>query len=240
MLEVDLHSHTFFSACGIHTHIELLTRAKELGMKGLAITDHGPALSPRFASTFFDRLSEPVPGIRFIKGMECNIINDQGTIDIIDIPSHLRTCIELVLVGFHPNLPNNRSAQDNTDILVLALEKNPCIDIITHPNDPVYPLDFDRAARAAKKYGVALELNNSKTLYQRTTPDLTRALVRACKENGCHMAVNSDTHAIQELGCDSSVLPYLQEESFPGELLVNGVAEKAFAFIEERRRNKQW
>ena len=44
MLEVDFHSHTFFSKCGLHSIIEMLTEAKNRGLAALAITDHGPVL----------------------------------------------------------------------------------------------------------------------------------------------------------------------------------------------------
>ncbi len=239
MLEVDFHSHTFFSKCGIHTHIELLTRAKELGMKGLAITDHGPALDSRITWPLFDRLHAPVGGIRFIKGIECNFIDTEGTIDIIRIPQRFRKYLELILVGFHPNMEKGLDAEVYTDMIISAITRYPCIDIIAHPNELDYPLDFERLAQAAMECGVALELNNSKSLYNRTTPECTRRLIQACKKIGCKMAMGSDTHAIEELGLDDSIQPYLQEEAFPESLLVNSTAEKAFAFIEERKKNKQ-
>lgn len=238
MLEVDFHSHTFFSNCGIHTHIELLTRAKELGMQGLAITDHGPALDSRITWPLFDRLHTPVEGIRFIKGIECNLLDAQGMIDIIQIPARFRPFLELVLVGFHPNLQRDQGAGIYTDMIITAIRQNPCIDVIAHPNEIEYPLDFERVVRAAREYGVALELNNSKSLHNRTTPESTRNLIQACKTTGCAIALGSDTHAIEELGLDDAVRPYLEEAAFPESLIVNSTAEKAFAFIEERKKNK--
>ncbi len=238
MLDVDLHAHTFFSNCGIHTHMELLHRAKELGMKGLAITDHGPALDSRITWPFFDRLHKPVEGIRFIKGLECNLIDAQGTIDIVQIPQRFRKYLELILVGFHPNLEKGLGAETYTDMIITAIKRNPCIDIIAHPNELDYPLDFEPLARVAKEHGVALELNNSKTLYKRTTEECTRELVRTCKNVGCALAIGSDTHAIEELGRDESVRPYLEQESFPPSLIINDFAEKAFTFIEERKKHK--
>lgn len=239
MLEVDFHSHTFFSKCGIHTHLEMLTRAKELGLKALAVTDHGPALDSRFTLPFFDRLKNPIEGIRFIKGIECNLVDEHGTIDIIDIPIRFRKYLELILLGFHPNVKKNQSAVKYTDMLITAIEKNPCIDIIAHPNEINYPLEYERLAIAAKNYGIALELNNSKTLHHRTTPESTRKLIQVCKKVGCRMTIGSDAHAIEELGLDDSVRPYLEEVKFPKKLLINSSVEKAFAFIEERRSNKK-
>ncbi len=238
MLEVDLHAHTFFSKCGIHTHLELLNRAKELGLKGLAITDHGPALKSRITLPFFDRLKNPVDGIRFIKGIECNLLDEQGTIDITGMPSRYTRHIELVLLGLHPNIEKDLGKKRYTDMVVKAIKTNPCIDIIAHPNELEFPLDLEQLAGVAKEYGVALELNNSKTLYNRTTPEVTKELIQVCKKIDCRMAIGSDTHAIEELGLDDSVRPYLVEERFPQELLINGSARRAFDFIEERKSNK--
>lgn len=235
MLEVDLHTHSFFSACGIHTHLEILNRAKELGMKAVAITDHGPALEPRFTRPLYDRLREPVKGIRFLKGMECNLLDSKGSIDVLE--EYLQY-LDIILLGIHPNTEPDQGEARNTNMLINAMKKNSCIDIISHPNDPIYPVELPSIAEAAKEYGIALELNNSKTMLGRVDPEVTRKLVKTCKEVGCRMAVCSDMHAIEELGLDDAVVPYIKEVDFPPELIVNRTAESAFLFIEERRENK--
>jgi histidinol phosphatase-like PHP family hydrolase len=118
------------------------------------------------------------------------------------------------------------------------MEKNPAIDILTHTNDASYGVDFEPLAQAARHHGVALELNNSKTLMGHVDPAVTAELVVTCKKVGCRMVVNSDMHAIEELGKDDNVRPYLTEAQFPAELLMNGTARQAFEFVEERRGNK--
>ena len=82
--ETDLHSHTLFSPCGLHTIIEILTAAKAAGLKGLAITDHGISVGGRTNSVFFERLHHPVPGIRLFKGVEANVLGHDGAIDVVD------------------------------------------------------------------------------------------------------------------------------------------------------------
>ncbi len=235
MLQVDFHVHTFFSHCGIHTHLEMLTRAKELGMQAIAITDHGPELQARNTGPFWDRLNVPLEGIRLLKGMECNLKNDRGD---IDLRTEYLQYMDVVLLGIHPNTKKGLQKSEYTDMLISAIRKNPAIDIITHPNDASYLVEFERLAETAASYGVAIELNNSKTLLKRIGDDITRELIRACKHVGCKMAICSDAHALEELGCDDSVRPLLALEDFPSELLVNDTAEAAFEFIEKRRVNK--
>ena len=52
MLEIDLHVHSIFSHCGLHTVLELINQARATGMKGLAITDHGLTMGGRLNDVF--------------------------------------------------------------------------------------------------------------------------------------------------------------------------------------------
>ena len=236
MLDVDLHTHTLFSACGLHTHIEILTRAKALGMTAVAVTDHGIAQSSRVPSPFYDRLNHPLDGIRLLKGIECNLVDDQGT---IDLPQGRLKYLDVVLLGIHPNTPKGLGKDAYTRMLIGAVDKNPAVDILTHLNDESYPVDFEAVILKAKERGIAIELNNSKTLLQRSPDDLTRRLVATAMDIGSRMVVTSDMHALEELGLDDNVKPFLAEVGFPEERLVSLNAETTFAFLEERRENKK-
>jgi len=236
VLEVDLHVHSLFSRCGLHTVLELIAAAKNIGLKGFAVTDHGKTMGGRLTSVFFERFRSPEPSVRVFKGIECNVTDSNGT---IDIPYDYLPFMDIVLVGIHSNIERGQLREEYTSLLVKALEKNPMIDIVSHPNDPSYPVDYRLLAEAAALCGAALELNNSKVLYSRSPAEEAVAILEACKKTRCRIAVNSDTHAVHELGDDSAVAPLLEKVGFPRELIVNRDAEAAFAFIEERRRFKQ-
>jgi putative hydrolase len=235
MIKFDLHVHSIFSLCGIHTVLELLDHAKKLGMDGFAVTDHGQTLGGRLNNPFFERFKSPDPSVKVLKGVECNILDAGGK---IDAPRSFMNFIDIILLGIHPNTPRGLTRDAYTDMLIAAIRKNPCIDIITHPNDPNYPVDYKRLAAEARDHGIALELNNSKILYARTDAQSAVDLVEACRDVGCRMAVNSDTHAIHELGDDTSVRPILAAANFPEELIVNRDEPSAIDFIEGRRGNK--
>ena len=236
MLDVDLHTHSFFSACGIHTHMEILTRAKDLGMTAVAITDHGKTLSPRFSSPVYDRLHCPLEGIRLLKGIECNLVDDDG---LIDLPDKLIPYLDVVLLGIHPNTPQGLGKARYTKMMLTAIEKNSALDILTHLNDVNYPVDFQKIIEAAALRGIAIELNNSKTLLGRSPDTLTRELVDVSKKLGARIVITSDMHALEELGEDTSVKHFLIESDYPTELVVSSNAETAFSFLEERRANKK-
>lgn len=215
--------------------LELLARARELGMQGFAVTDHGLTIGGRLNSVFFERFVSPDPNVRVLKGVECNLLDRNGT---IDLPMEYLRFLDIVLCGIHPNFEKGLGVQAYTACMLAALKHYPMIDIVTHPNDATYPVDYVALAKAAVKTGAALELNNSKILYPRSTPAEAIALLTACKEQRCRVAVNSDTHAIHELGDDSAVAPLLRQAAFPEELIVNRTAKAAFDFVGERRSLK--
>ena len=237
MLEADLHVHSLFSACGLHTLLELLEHGYAIGLKAMAITDHGPGVGEgRLTSVFFERFRSPFPEIRLYKGLELNVMPERGTVDVV---WQFMPFIDILLMGVHPNLPTGQSTGYYTDLTLAALDNYPFIDIVTHPNDGTYPLDYRRLAQSAKRFGMAIELNNSKVLYHRSTAEEAVELIHACKEARCLMAMNSDTHALLELGADDAVRPLLEKAGFPLERLVNRSADAASRFIESRRELKR-
>ena len=236
MLTVDLHSHTFFSCCGIHTHMELLTRGRELGIQALAITDHGPELHARMTPPLFDRLKAPLEGIRLLKGMECNLVGTDGT---IDLPMRFLKHLDLVLLGIHPNTAPGLGMETYTAALVAAMERYPAIDIITHPDSKTYQNDLPTLCIAARDHGVAIEINNSRVMLGRSSVERMSELIHICRESGCLIAVNSDTHALEELGRDEDVRPLLVAADFPEERIVNRDLRSALAWIEGRRKYKE-
>ncbi len=232
MISVDLHSHTLFSQCGIHTHLEMLTAARERGMAGLAITDHGPELGGRHPSPVYERMHQPVPGIRYIKGIEANIIAEDGT---VDVPKWMLPHLDIVLLGLHVKFDRRRGSPDWTEAMINAMRRNPWVDLVTHPVDENFPLDLEQVAREAKTHGIALELNNSKILYRRTPVTPVRRFLEICRDTGCRVAVCSDAHTVDEIGGDESVRPLLEASGIPESQVVNATAGTAFGFIAARR-----
>ncbi|MBN1308504.1 MAG: hypothetical protein JXA18_11335 [Chitinispirillaceae bacterium] len=236
MIAVDFHVHSIFSLCGLHTVLELLEHGRTIGMRGFAVTDHGPALGGRLNTVFFERFVSPDPHFGILKGIECNLLDREGA---IDLPGEYLRFLDILLCGFHHNFPKGLGRQAYTGIMLAALRRNPMVDIVTHPNDAAYPVDYGALAEAAAAAGAAIELNNSKLRYPRSTPAEAVALLVACKEMRCRVAVCSDTHAIHELGDDAAVAPLLRQVDFPQELIVNRTAAAAFDFVEQRRALKR-
>lgn len=236
MIKVDFHSHSLFSNCGLHSYLELLEYGKKIGMKGLAITDHGPELHGRLNSVFFERLINPVKGIKLLKGVECNLKDENGN---IDFPMHFMKYTDIILLGIHPNTEKGLGKEKYTDMLLKAIRKNPYIDILSHPNDQEFEIDLLTVAQAAKELDIVLEINNSKIMLNRIDLKHIEELFQICIETKCKVVLSSDAHPVHELGLDDSIIPFIKKFNFPHDLIINDTVKKAFQFIEERRKIKQ-
>jgi len=86
-IELDTHFHSVASTHGYSTVKEIAQSAAEKGLKGFALTDHGPA-SPDSPHVWHFRNLQVIPdyicGVRVIKGAEVNIIDYEGNIDMSD------------------------------------------------------------------------------------------------------------------------------------------------------------
>lgn len=235
MGKIDLHIHTVKSPCGLHTLLEILDLALDLGMTLIAITDHDfdagygiRVLSYRFPEVW--------RGIRILKGIELSI-RDGGQVRIPDAVK-LKD-IDICLAGFHAtNRKTGGDPQKCTDDLQVALENYPFIDILTHPTIAPYDLQHERAARLLAKHGVAVEANNSSLLLGKEDEDRVVSMLRACAGCQVTVAVNSDTHAASELGRDESALRAVAKAGVPDNLILTRSAESVLDFVERRRKNK--
>ena len=78
---IDLHVHSNASSHAYSTVEELIAAAKNKGLKGFALTNHGPILPDSPRHWHFGNLKvlpDNINGIRLYKGIEANIISYEG------------------------------------------------------------------------------------------------------------------------------------------------------------------
>ncbi len=236
MLKIDLHSHTLLSPCGTHTILELLSFARLKGLTHLAITDHGPALIDKTYNTFYDRFINPFDDIVLYKGLECNFTDVKG---VIDYPKHFLKFMDIILLGIHPNTPKDLGEDFYTEWMIAAIKNNPMVDIITHPNNPHYPLNFKKLVPVAKEHNVLLELNSSVTHFKESNKKRTLEMLDACSNAQAYIVINTDSHAVNELGDDFRARTLLKESSLSSEFVLNDSKELVEQFIAQKKRYKQ-
>jgi putative hydrolase len=229
--EVDLHVHSLASGHAYSTISEIASEAAARGLRGVAMTDHGPAMPAAPHPYHFECLymiPDYISGVRIFKGVEANIIGP-GRLDLND---RLLGKMNLVLAGFHRDCgygPSERSANTRA---VLELMENPLVHIICHPGNPEYPLDYEAVARQGAATGTALELNNSSFNTSRVgSTDNCRLIARLCARFGSPVSLGSDSHIAQSVGNFGQALEALGEAGVTPEQVVNRTLESTLAFL---------
>jgi len=140
-----------------------------------------------------DRLNKQLRGIRVLKGVEVDILED-GTLDLRD--SVLRH-VDLTICAIHGGFRLSRDKQ--TERIIRAMD-NPYFTILAHPTgrlinqrDP-YEIDMERVMEAALERCCHLELNAHPDRL-----DLSDVHCRMAKDMGLKLAISTDAHAVAGL-----------------------------------------
>lgn len=199
---LDMHCHTSASDHGYSTLEENLTRAREIGLKLVGISDHGPAMSDSPPlSHFMDILKLPsvICKMPWLKGTEANIIDCKGG---LDIPDDILSDLDFCIASIHSSLFLPGDAEKNT-AAVIGVMNNPNVNIIGHLGDCRVPINIKPIITAAKKTGTIIEINNKSLI-----PDTRRydggialwEILGHCKEQGVPIIAGSDAHVAKHVG----------------------------------------
>lgn len=216
-LTVDYHTHTKYSD-GDNTVAENVARAKEVGLAGIALTEHG------FSHVFFGirrremeryiaeaREAEAREGIPAFIGIESNIRGISGLCDLkeSDYPN-----FDVYLAGIHVVIHYNRLRDYKigwgsflrtkmkikpsqslinytTKAYINAIKKNP-VDVVTHVNFMCFS-DAVEVAKCCRDYGTYMEISAKK-------PHLTDEELDKVVQTGVRFVVNSDAHSVDRIG----------------------------------------
>ena len=219
----DLHTHTLASGHAYSTLKENIEAAREQGLEALGISDHAPAMPGtchHFHFTNYRVIEKSLMGIRIVKGIEANIMDYEGT---IDVKERIAKRLEYIIASLHsPCIPYG-TVEQNTGALIGAMA-HPLVKIIGHPDDDRYPLDYDELAVAAKQRGVFLEVNNSSfsPLSARQNGEKNvRIMLEACRRAEVPVILGSDAHIWYDVGRMDKCIAILRDMDFPPELVLN-------------------
>ena len=199
----DLQMHTD-ATDGKNSLSECAAAAETRGYEYIAITDHTKAVrvAGGLTKSGFHKQSRAIDAIRrhrskpfVLKGAEVDILED-GSLDLDD--DTIAEC-DVVIVSVHSHF--NMSKTRMTHRIVRALQ-HPGVHILGHPTgrligkrDP-YPVDMADVIKAARDYGVLLEINA-----QPDRLDLNDLHIQQAREAGVKLVISTDAHRVQELDC---------------------------------------
>ena len=220
-LKADYHIHSTYSKHnhGKSTIEEIIQKSIDMGLKEIAVTDHGPG---HFlygikrdniikAKNEITELRKKYPNIKILFGVEANIINHSGDIDIDDDMIEL---FDIILCGYHIGVIfsglydlwnfffmniicrlskslTEKQIEKNTSAVVNALNKNK-IYILTHPGDKI-PVDMDKVSYAAQKNKTLLEISNHHS-------HLNTEEIKVAAKYEVSFVINSDSHIKDNIG----------------------------------------
>lgn len=233
-IEVDTHAHTLVSGHAYNTIREMAKAASEKGLKGLALTEHAPEM-PGSTNLFYFQNLKVVPrkmyGVRLLFGAELNILDEKGK---VDLPQSVIRSLDLVIASIHILcFPEGRTKEEVTGAYVGAME-NPYIDIIGHPDDGRFAVDYETLIKAAKRTGTLLEVNNSSLRpggFRENTRENTIEMLKFCKENKASVVLGTDSHVDATLADFAYAKDVLKEVDFPEELVANVTYERLMSVL---------
>ncbi len=235
-LIADYHTHTRFSH-GKGDIEDNVRAAISLGLETVAISDHGYGhMGFGIRKTDLPLMKETIrilrnryPEIEILLGMEANILDPDGTLDVDDEDmKHLDILLAgyhfgsapkgwaglryhganfMVRGGFHSAL----SKELNTQAFCNAMLRYP-INILTHPGAKG-PVDISRVAAVASQRGVWLEINSHHGY-------LTVDQIAEAAPSGVKFVVSSDAHRPEDVGrCEAGLQRALEAGLEPDQLI---------------------
>ena len=234
---VDTHTHTIASGHAFCTIHEMARAAKEKGLEAIAITEHGPTM-PGGAHLYYfknyNMLSRCWDGIPVLFGVELNILDEKGT---LDLPDHIIKRMDITIASMHTRCYENKGKEINTQAYMKLMDRGD-VDIIGHPDDGRFPVDYEQLVAYAKKTGTLLEVNNHSL-----NPDSTRAgahdncleMLTYCREMRVPIVLGSDAHVDTQIADTTYSFLVLQEVNFPEELVANRSYEELKKYLRVKR-----
>ncbi len=234
-LAADLHIHSVGSGHAYSTVMEIAQAAREKGLAMIAVTDHGPAMPGGPHQYYFGNqrvLPREIAGVKVLKGVEANIINESGE---LDLGTYYLKRLDVILAGFHAKCFPHNDRDTCTRAMLNAMD-NPYVDIIVHPGNPEFPVDYHAVIKKAAEKGIPLEINNSSFCGSRRGSEQNcRDVAAMIARTGGPVVVGSDAHFAWDVGKFDLALAVLNEAGINEEQVLNTSVEKILSYLGRKK-----
>ena len=231
--ETDTHCHTISSGHAYSTIAEMAARAAEIGLKLIAMTDHGPAMPDAPGKTHFRNLRilpDRIDGIEILKGAEANILNFDGE---LDLPDTILQELELVIASLHLPCIKPGSRRENTQALIRAVS-NPFVHVLGHTGNPLYPIEMAEVVKAVKDHRKLIEINNSSLQphsFRKGSRDNCLKILELCRDMEVPVVLGSDAHVAWDVGNFNKAENLLNTLAVPEHLVLSTNAERLKKYL---------
>ena len=178
-------------------------------------------------------LNAPRVALVSIFSVELNILDYNGA---VDLDEKTLSRLDIAIASLHTPCITPGSRKENTRAYCMAME-NPYIDILGHPGDPRYDVDYMEVFRVAAETGTLLEINNASLVpggFRDGSGENIEKLLRLCMENGQHILLGSDAHFYTGIGDVFYAVALLEKIGFPEGLVLNTQPEEIQKHLKHR------
>lgn len=243
-LSYDLHTHTTFSH-GKGSIEDNVKAAVSRGLRAVGISDHGPGhvtygvkrhKIPAMRKEV-ERLKPLYPEIEILLGVEANIINPSGKLDVTE---EELSRFDYLLAGYHYgvfgqkpffalglhaqnfilsgwlHISTKKQKRINTELAVRAVYENQ-IQILTHPGDKGV-FDIGEIALACADRGTLMEIS---TWHNWLTVDG----IRQAAKTDVRFVISSDAHTPERIGDCQGAVDRIREAGLDFERVDNLIVE---------------
>jgi putative hydrolase len=231
--KIDLHTHTLISGHAYSTIQENVKAAAEKGLILLGISEHAPKMPGSTNKIYFQNLKvipREMYGIRLLFGVEVNILDFNGNVDLDD---EVLRDLDYAIASLHPPCIGFGTVEENTNAIIGAMKLDK-VKIIGHPDDSRYVLDYEAVVKAAKENNVLLEVNNSSlspNSFRINAKDAYIKMLEYCEKYEVAVIIGSDAHISFDVGNQEYAVKLLEEVNFPEKLIANNDLEMLFRHL---------
>ena len=238
--KTDLHTHTIASGHAYNTRNEMIAAAQEKKLEVFAITEHAPAMPGSCHNMYFMNyraLKRKHGDMTVLYGVELNILDYDGH---VDLPESILKGMDITLASIHSPCYVSGTIEQNTTAYIKAM-KNPYVNVIAHPDDVRFPVNYEKLVQAAKEYQVILEVNNaslSPGSFRGNPRRQYLEMLKLCEAYRVPIVIDSDAHVDTEVGNHRYAAEIIKEAQFPEELVINADPKMLEQYINYYRSAK--
>ena len=230
---VDTHSHTVASTHAYSTVGEYVEQAKKKGLQMFSLTEHGPQMPDSPHPWHFGNrnvIPRVVDNVAILRGIEANILPPEGG---LDIPDGMLPYLDFAIASFHEPVFPPATKQVHTTAVINSIQSGRC-QILGHPGNPNYPLDYEEVIRAARDNNVLIEINNSSFTHSRLgSEENCIRILELVDKLDWKVVFSSDAHIAYHVGETAKCIEKANKANFPLEKVVNRNATSFLSFLAE-------
>ncbi|MBO7209126.1 MAG: PHP domain-containing protein [Clostridia bacterium] len=229
-IEVDLHTHSNYTAHAYSTIYENVMYAVKRGLKGIGVTDHGPNFEDGGHIWHFHNLKDlpkVAEGVHLFRGIEANLLNPDGKMDTEFVKPHK---LDYIIASYHGPFEGIITKEDLENAYLNAMD-NPQVKVLGHIDRGFFEVDFEKIIKKAKEKNIAVELNKHSLELDDTYRGRVIKIAKICNDLKAPVVVNSDAHFCTDVGNVENIFELLEQLDFDCSLIINTSFERTLKFI---------